>query len=338
MAGISHLIFEPDGAMLRLPPNLLVTDQAGVLAYRARAARPGDDGFDFRGISWLGRDRDISTAVSARAFRDVRQAPPSRARADYLGFGQNAPVPGYFIPSGGTRGSAGAQAGCTWSLGAWNRPISARELVAASQAIGGEGQSRIVTGAAFSDTAIMSRQDLGNYRILHFATHGLVAPPAPECPARPSLLTSFGGEGSDGLLTFGEIFDLRLDADLVILSACDTASGSSAAATAEAGLSSGGDFGFDGLVRAFVGAGGRMVIASHWPVPDDYSATERLISGMFRAPPGTGTAAALRSAQRALMDDRDTSHPDYWSGFAVIGDGAAPVIRPTAQVAVAAAH
>ena len=62
-------------------------------------------------------------------------------------------------------------------------------------------------------------------------------------------------------------------------------------------------------------------------MPDDFSATERLISGLFRAPPGTGTAGALRQAQRALMDERDTSHPYYWSGFAVVGDGAAPVIR-----------
>jgi CHAT domain-containing protein len=90
------------------------------------------------------------------------------------------------------------------------------------------------------------------------------------------------------------------------------------------------------LVRAFVGAGGRMVIASHWPVPDDYNATERLISGLFQAPPGTGTATALRMAQRALMDERDTSHPYYWSGFAVVGDGTAPVIRgPAPQTASA---
>src|SRR6185295_18370739 len=98
----------------------------------------------------------------------------------------------------------------------------------------------------------------------------------------------------------------------------------------EAGLSSGGEFALDGLVRAFVGAGGRMVIASHWPVPDDYNATERLISGLFTAPSGTSTAGALRRAQRALMDDADTSHPYYWSGFAIVGDGAAPVIRPAA--------
>jgi CHAT domain-containing protein len=326
----THLIFEPDGALLRLPPNLLVMDRAGIDAYRARmAADPGEDGFDFRGINWLGRERDISTSVSARAFRDVRQAPPSRARAQYLGFGENEPASGYFLPGGGTRGATAMQPGCSWSLAAWGRPISAKELVSAGQAVGGgrPGQAEIVTGAAFTDTAITSRDDLANYRILHFATHGLVLPPRPECPARPALLTSFGGEGSDGLLTFGEIFDLRLDADLIILSACDTAGRASAAATEEAGLVSGGEFALDGLVRAFVGAGGRMVIASHWPVPDDYDATERLISGLFIAPRGTGAAAALRQAQLRLMDSRDTSHPYYWSGFAVVGDGAAPVIR-----------
>jgi CHAT domain-containing protein len=140
------------------------------------------------------------------------------------------------------------------------------------------------------------------------------------------LLTSFGGEASDGLLTFSEIFDLKLDADLVILSACDTAGKASLAATREAGLATGGGSALDGLVRAFVGAGGRSVIASHWPVPDDYDATQRLIAGLFTAPPGTSTAAALGRAQAALMAQPDTSHPYYWSGFVIIGDGAAPVL------------
>lgn len=341
IGAVTHLIFEPDGAMLRLPPNLLVMDHAAIDAYRARlAANPGDDGFDFRGVQWLGRDRDISTAVSVRAFRDVRQAPPSRARAEYLGFGQNEPARGYYLPGGGSggRGGAGMQAGCAWSLAAWNRPISAKELIVAGDAaaMGRAGQAEIVTGAAFTDSAITARTDLNEFRILHFATHGLVTPPRPECPARPALLTSFGSGDSDGLLTFSEIFDLHLDADLVILSACDTAGRASAAATQEAGLSSGGEFALDGLVRAFVGAGGRLVIASHWPVPDDFDATERLISGLFHAPPGTSAAGALRLAQRALMDERDTSHPYYWSGFAVVGDGAAPVIRPTPDRSAAA--
>ena len=115
-----------------------------------------------------------------------------------------------------------------------------------------------------------------------------------------------------------------------------TAGKASAAATAQAGLSTGGDVALDGLVRAFVGAGGRLVVASHWPVPDDYNATQRLITGLFSAPPGTPTVTALRLSQRQLMDDEKTSHPFYWSAFAVVGDGTLPLIPlpPTQTAAV----
>jgi CHAT domain-containing protein len=65
-------------------------------------------------------------------------------------------------------------------------------------------------------------------------------------------------------------------------------------------------------------------------VPDDFDATKRLITGLFQAPPGTSTASAMRQSQITLMDAPDTSHPYYWSGFAIIGDGAAAVI-PAAQ-------
>ncbi|MEA3053683.1 MAG: hypothetical protein QOG72_2586 [Sphingomonadales bacterium] len=325
MDRVDHLIFEPDGAMLRLPPNLLVTERSGVDAYLAKARRPGDDGFDFTSVRWLGRDRDISTAVSARAFRDVRQAARSRAARQYIGFGENAPPKGQAIERAAVHELLGEAAGCGWPIGQWAKPISAAELYAARKAVGAGG-AEVVTGEAFSDSAIKARDDLAQYRIVHFATHGLVTAPRPECPARPALMTSFGGEGSDGLLTFGEIYDLRLDADLVILSACDTAGRASLAATREAGLRSGGDFALDGLVRAFVGAGGRSIVASHWPVPDDYDSTNRLISGLFTAPPGTPTATALRRAQEVLMADPKTSHPYYWAGFAIVGDGAAPVL------------
>ena len=211
---------------------------------------------------------------------------------------------------------------------AWNRPISANELLTARQVLTAEmaGQAEVVTGAEFSDTAIKQRRDLDEFRILHFATHGLVTGPRPQCPAQPALMTSFGADDSDGVLTFSEIYDLRLDADLIILSACDTAGHGSRAAAEAAGIS-GGEYALDGLVRAFVGAGGRMVIASHWPVPVDFDATQRLISGLFTAPPGTGTAAALRQAELSLMERPETSHPYYWAGFAVVGDGAVPVIR-----------
>jgi len=323
LAGVRHLIVEPDGALLRLPVNLLVETPDAVEAYRRRTADPDADAFDFTGIPWFGRHREISTAVAPRAFRDVRAAPPSAAAKEYLGFGQNAPA------GGGARTAAVGGDPCAWALAAWSRPISAEELEAARAAIARSGQGAdVVTGAAFTDTGILSRQDLDEYRVMHFATHGLVTPPRPDCPARPALLTSFGGPDSDGLLTFSEIFDLRLDADLIILSACDTAGQAGFSATEEAGLTTGGDFALDGLVRAFVGAGGRLVVASHWPVPDDYDATERLISGLFTAPAGTGTAAALAAAQRTLMDQAPTSHPYYWAAFGVIGDGRTPVIRP----------
>jgi CHAT domain-containing protein len=301
-------------------------DRAGVDAYLAKARRPNDDGFDFTDVQWLGRERDVSTAVSARSFRDVRQVAQSKAVNDYIGFGQNALPQGAVRAASAVRGLLGETESCSWSINEWGKPIAPDELYTASQILGGGKDTEIVIGQAFSDTAIKRRRDLSNYRIMHFATHGLVTAPRPECPARPALMTSFGEGESDGLLTFSEIFDLKIDADLVILSACDTAGKASVAATREAGVTTGGDFALDGLVRAFVGAGGRSVVASHWPVPDDYDATKRLISGLFTAPAGTATATALRTAQVQLMGQRETSHPYYWSGFAIIGDGAAAVI------------
>jgi CHAT domain-containing protein len=334
LAAVKHLIFEPDGAMLQLPPNLLVTDQASVDAYHRRAAAGGDAEFDFRGMSWFGRDRDMSTSVSPRSFAQLRASPPSAGPREYLGLGENTPPPqsaaAALVP-------AAADRDCILPLSSWAHPISARELQVAGQIVSAFDPNgvQIITRDAFTDTGIEQRTDLNQYRILHFATHGVVTARAPKCTAQPALLTSFGGTGSDGLLTFREIFDLNLDADLVILSACDTAGKASAAATQSVGLSSGGDVALDGLVRAFVGAGARLVIASHWPVPDDFNATQRLITGLFSAPAGTPTVTALRNSQRQLMDDANTSHPFYWSAFAAIGDGEIPVIRSKQRIAQA---
>ncbi|GAB4483548.1 MAG: hypothetical protein OHK0018_15260 [Erythrobacter tepidarius] len=204
-------------------------------------------------------------------------------------------------------------------------PVKADELRAAATRFG--GASRVLTGRQFTDSAVIGLADLSDYRILHFATHGLVTAPQPGCPPRPALLTSIDEQqDSDGLLSFAEIFGLRIDADLVILSACDTAGSATVGATREAGVTSGGEFALDGLVRAFVGAGGRTVLASHWPVPDDFNATGRLIAGLFTGDE-RATAEALRNSQLGLMDDADTSHPFYWSAFAVVGDGAARLVR-----------
>ena len=322
---LEHIVFEPDGALLKLPINLLVTDDASVEAYKARMAGKNADEYDFRGTAWLGRTARISTSVAAAAFRDVRKARPSAASRAYLGLGENLPI-GEATP-GASRTRAALEGGekCQWSPNIWANPIKADELRDAATRF--SGASRVLTGGEFTDSAIMGLADLSDYRILHFATHGLVTAPQPECPPRPALLTSFDEEKeSDGLLSFAEIFGLRIDADLVILSACDTAGSATVGATREAGVTSGGEFALDGLVRAFVGAGGRTVLASHWPVPDDFNATGRLISGLFTED-GRATAEALRASQLGLMDDADTSHPFYWSAFAVVGDGAARLAR-----------
>lgn len=342
LPAVPHLIFEPDGAMLRLPVNLLITADTGLAAYEQRVLDPEADPFDMREIAWLGRATRPSTAVSALAFRNARQAAPSKAANQYFGLGENAPI-GDRLPSLGTRGAGGSAAGgmdadCLWDAAQWARPISADELVTARNAMG-RAAGTLLTGGAFTDTAVKSRADLSDYRIIHFATHGLVTAPRPACPARPALVTSFGGPESDGLLTFQEIFDLKIDADLVILSACDTAGAASVAVTREAGLSGGGNA-LDGLVRSFIGAGGRSVIASHWPAPDDFDATERLIGGLFSGRTGASVADALWATQQRLMDDQKTSHPYYWAGFAIIGDGAQPLLRgaETAQQGSAAAR
>ncbi len=322
---VRHLIFEPDGALLKLPVNLLIVSQAGVDAYHARVKAPKADDYDFRGIEWLGRNHVISTALSATSFRDLRNLPPSTAQRAYLGLGHNAPVTANALPANAVkiRGASGNAEGidCNWPLDAWNNPIADNELRAAAAVYGG-GQSDLLTGASFTDNAILNRADLSQYKVIHFATHGFVDAPRRSCPARPALLTSFGLQDSDGLLEFREIFDLHLNADLVVLSACDTAGGATEATTREAGIENGGGTALDGLVRAFIGAGSRTVVASHWPAPDDFDATYKLMTDFLGAPKGTSTGEALRLAEVKLMDDDATSHPFYWSGFALIGDGA----------------
>lgn len=324
MKSITHLIFEPDGPMLQLPPQVLIASQEGVDAYQERIEDPDADLFDYREIDWLGRSRDVSIAVSPRGFLDIRKIAPSRAAKAYLGVGSNA------LPTG----RADPTDPCAWNLNTWRDPIDPAELFFAASTFG-EANSVVKTGEAFSDTALLGSEDISDYRVVHFATHGLVTAPNPNCPARPALVTSFGAPGSDGLLSFREIFDLSLDADVVILSACDTAGMATASASREAGIIGGGNYALDGLVRAFVGAGARAVVASHWPVPDDYNATQRLVEGLISGRNGEGLAASLRTAQRGLMDEAETSHPFYWAAFIVLGDGTRGIGRTTDTVASA---
>src|SRR3546814_642726 len=161
---IAHLIFEPDGAMLRLPINLLVTSDRGLAAYEARLIDPDADPFDMRQIAWLGRTARPSTSVSALAFRNAREAAPSRATHQYFGLGHNQPVGGV-LPASATRGGAAADLGgdCQWDIAQWNRPVSADELVTASRTMNRDA-APLLTGGAFTDTAVKDRSDLDQYR------------------------------------------------------------------------------------------------------------------------------------------------------------------------------
>ncbi len=331
---VNHLIFEPDGPLLKLPANVLVTERAGVDAYNERQKGGNPDEFDFTGVAWLGRDRVVSTAVSAQSFLDVRRIAPSKAKKRYLGVGQNTPVERLAHAPKTEEG----RDPCDWGLSLWSKPISSAELKLASKLLGGIG-NEVIIEAEYSDTMLRDRADLKDFRIIQFATHGLVTAPKPGCPARPALVTSFGEQKSDGLLSFKEIFDLKLDADTIILSACDTAGAATLAATREAGITTGGNFALDGLVRAFVGAGARSVIASHWPIPDDYDATRKLMSVIYEGGTESAVGESMRRSQVRLMDDPLTSHPYYWGAFSIVGDASKPITSETrTQIASADAQ
>src|SRR3546814_14195873 len=115
--------------MLRLPINLLVTSDRGLAAYEARLIDPDADPFDMRQIAWLGRTARPSTSVSALAFRNAREAAPSRATPQYFGLGHNQPVGGV-LPASATPGGAAADPGgaCPVDIAPWHPPVSAADL------------------------------------------------------------------------------------------------------------------------------------------------------------------------------------------------------------------
>jgi CHAT domain-containing protein len=137
-------------------------------------------------------------------------------------------------------------------------------------------------------------------------------------PASPATSTT-----TDGMLQASEIAQLKLNADLVVLSACNTAESPD-------GLGGGA---LQGLSDSFFAAGARAVLASHWEVPSN--ATESLMIGVFDpAHRGQGLAQGLRQSQLALIGKAVTAHPFYWAAFTIIGNGEVGNAR-TAQLTTA---
>ena len=150
---------------------------------------------------------------------------------------------------------------------------------------------------------------LANFRIVHFATHGLIDDERPELSGLVLSLVNERGMAQDGFLRLQDIFNLRLNADLVVLSACQTALGKEIRGE-----------GLVGLTRGFMYAGAPRVVASLWQVSD--LATAELMTRFYRGllKRRLPAAAALRAAQLEMMKDPRWSAPYFWAGFALQGD------------------
>jgi CHAT domain-containing protein len=188
-------------------------------------------------------------------------------------------------------------------------PGSLAELQAVADRFGAE-RATLLTGAEASETALRKR-DLSGYGVILFATHGLVSGEM-EGVTEPALVLSpplTANAGDDGLLTASEVATMRIGADWVILSACNTAAGDNAQAPA-----------YSGLAQAFRYAGAGSLLVSHWPVRDDASAfvTLETVKGANR---GLPRAVALQKAMLKLIRSKqpDAVQPYIWAPFILVG-------------------
>jgi CHAT domain-containing protein/tetratricopeptide (TPR) repeat protein len=202
-------------------------------------------------------------------------------------------------------------------------PDTADELCEVARRLG-VPESEVLLGTSATETRLkqLSEQgQLANYAILHFATHGALTGQV-EGAAEPGLILTPPAKGTqdvkalerdDGFLTASEIATLKLDADWVILSACNTAGAQGENAEA-----------LSGMARAFFYAGARALVVSHWEVGS--GAAVKLATGAFaelNANPRLGRAEAFRLSMRELIEKGTAydAHPSQWAPFVVVGEG-----------------
>jgi CHAT domain-containing protein/tetratricopeptide (TPR) repeat protein len=335
-----NLIVVTNGALGLLPLSLLPTAPAEVAADE-------DPLFaGYRKVPWLARTHAVSTVPSAAALRTLRQLPPGKpGRGDLVAFGDP-----YFNQEQQAEAEAGdanvqvADAGGNVTrgmplkrrnspkldgvdsaeLGLLPRlPDTADELKSIALALQADPLKVLFLGKSATESAVKT-MNLSGFRILAFATHGLV-PGELNGLTQPALALSsptVTGEGGDGLLTMEEILGLKLDADWVILSACNTGAGAGAGAEAASGLG-----------RAFFYAGTRALLVTNWSVHSQ-SARE-LVTDLFKRQaddPKLSRSEALRQAMMALVDgpgylngegktEFAYAHPLFWAPYTIIGDG-----------------
>lgn len=317
------LLVLPSGALTALPFHLLVTGKPDM-------AIP--DKFDgYRNAAWLLKRHAVSVLPSVTSLKALR----AFARRD-----QNTkPMTGFgdplFDPAQGAGDKRAALKTATRSVASlaytefWRGagvdrtllakalpqlPDTADELNAVAKDLG-VAEGDIHLGADASET-VLKRTRLSDYAIVYFATHGLVAGDV-KGVAEPSLALSIPAQPSeldDGLLTASEVAQLKLNADWVVLSACNTIAGDKPGAEA-----------LSGLARSFFYAGARALLVTHWAV--DSAAATRLTTSTFdrlKANPDIGRAEALRQAMLAYLNDASSprnAYPALWGPFALIGEG-----------------
>lgn len=333
--GKRHVFVVTSGSLTSLPLGVLVTEEP--------TGADGDPA-SLRATHWLADRYALIRMPTLQSLQLQRRLLAETAGATrvsgFSGFGDPL-LDGQAATRGGGRGatrSAATRMGDVFAASAASAPGAlplanvaqlkrlarlpgtATELANMRSALGAPARS-VRLGAAATESAIRSA-DLSQTRILALATHGLMAGEI-DGAVEPGLVFTPPQEaspGDDGLLTASEIAGLRLNAEWVILSACNTA----------AGDGSEGAPGLSGLAQAFFFAGARTLLASHWPVRDDVAArlTVRTIE-IQRDTPGLSRAEAFQRAMQEIRNDasHDTTidtwaHPNAWAPFTLIGDGA----------------
>jgi CHAT domain-containing protein len=322
-----HVLVVPSGPLTSLPFHLLVTEKPAVAIPQLK------DIGSYRDVAWLIKRQSVSVLPALASLKGLRQVTRRDPGArPMVGFGDPVFDPTERAKALSERRAAQTRVAVTRGYGDFWQGASidraklarslpslldtARELKAVAGKLGAAAGD-IHLGSDASETTV-KRTTLADYRVVYFATHGLVAGDVAGL-GEPSLaltLPKQPTELDDGLLTASEVAQLKLNAEWVVLSACNTAAADKPGAEA-----------LSGLARAFFYAGARALLVSHWSV--DSEAATRLTTSTFalmKADPKLGRAAALRDAMLAYMNDRGSpvnAYPAFWGPFSIIGEGAA---------------